>query len=257
MTTYERRQSLIQLLQKQPGMRVPELANALDVSKGTIRNYLDALEEEGVLTRVHGGAVLKSNAIHFDNSFGLRFQENALAKQAMAREAAKLVGHGVSILMDASTTIYYLAQQLVQCHRLRVLTNGIEVAKLLAKDPTSTVVLMGGVVNPEGSSVSGNFGEQVIRDLHVQKAFVSCSGFSLERGLTDVHFAEAQLKSRAIASAREVFALVDSSKIGVEDLTPFASMEQITHLYTDSGLSTEWAERLRSAGVTFTVCSVD
>jgi DeoR/GlpR family transcriptional regulator of sugar metabolism len=257
MTTYERRQSLIQLLQKQPGMRVPELANALDVSKGTIRNYLDALEEEGVLTRVHGGAVLKNNPIHFDTSFGLRFQENASAKQAMAREAAKLVGHGVSILLDASTTIYYLAQQLAQCHRLRVLTNGIEIAKLLAKDPTNTVVLMGGVVNPEGSSVSGNFGEQVIRDLHVQKAFVSCSGFSLERGLTDVHFAEAQLKSRAIASAREVFALVDSSKIGVEDLTPFASLEQVTHLYTDSGLSAEWAERLRSAGVTFTVCSVD
>src|SRR6266508_598377 len=257
MTTYVRRQSLIQLLQKQPVSRVPELAHALEVSKGTIRNDLDALEAECVLTRVHGGAVLKSKPVHFDISFGLRFQENAAAKRAIAREAAKLVSDGASILLDASTTIYYLSQQLAQCNRLRVLTNGIEVAKLLAKDPTSTVVLMGGMVNPEGSSVSGNFSEQVIRDLHVHKAFVSCSGFSLERGLTDVHFAEAQLKSKAIASAREIFALVDSSKIGVEDLTPFASVEQITHLYTDSGLSAEWAARLRSAGVTFTICSVD
>lgn len=257
MTTYERRQSLLQLLQKQPGLRVPELANALDVSKGTIRNYLDALEEEGILTRVHGGAVLKNSPVHFDTSFGLRFQENAPAKQAMAREAAKLVSHGASILLDASTTIYYLSRQLAEYHRLRVLTNGIEVAKLLAKDPTNTVVLMGGIVNPEGSSVSGNFSEQIIRDLHVHKAFVSCSGFSLERGLTDVHFAEAQLKNKAIASAQELFALIDSSKIGVEDLTPFASVEQISHLYTDSGLSAEWAARLKSAGVAFTICSVD
>lgn len=257
MTTYERRQSLIQLLQKQPGLRVPQLAIALDVSKGTIRNDLNALKEEGLLTRVHGGAVLKNNPAHFDSSFGLRFQENAPAKWAMAREAAKLVSHGASILLDASTTIYYLSQRLAEYHRLRVLTNGIEVARVLAKDPTNTVVLMGGVVNPEGSSVSGNFSEQVIRDLHVHKAFVSCSGFSLERGMTDVHFAEAELKSKAIASAREIFALVDSSKLGVEDLTPFAGLEQITHLYTDSGLSVEWAARLKSAGVPFTICSAD
>lgn len=257
MTTYERRQSLIQLLQKQPGLRVLELASALAVSKGTIRNDLTALEGEGVLTRVHGGAVLKSNPIHFDTSFGQRFQENASAKRAMARQAARLVDDGASVLLDASTTIYYLSQQLAQCHRLRVLTNGIEVARLLATDPTNTVVLMGGMVNPEGSSVSGNFSEQVIRDLHVHQAFVSCSGFSLERGLTDVHFAEAQLKSKAIASAREIFALVDSSKIGAEDLTPFAAVDQITHLYTDSGLSAEWAARLKSAGVAFTICSID
>ena len=257
MTTYERRQSLIQLLQKQPGLRVPQLASALAVSKGTIRNDLDALEEEGVLARVHGGAILKHIPVQFDTSFGLRFQENALAKRAIARRAATLVSDGTSILLDASTTIYYLSQQLAECHRLRVLTNGIEVARLLAKDPTNSVVLMGGVVNPEGSSVSGNFSEQVIRDLHVHKAFVSCSGFSLERGLTDVHFAEAQLKSKAIASAREIFALVDSSKIGVEDLTPFASLEQITHLYTDAGLSDEWRARLESAGIPFTICSLD
>jgi DeoR/GlpR family transcriptional regulator of sugar metabolism len=257
LTAYERRQSLSELLRKQPGLRVPELARTLEISEGTVRNDLNALEREGVLTRVHGGAVLKNNPVYFDSSFGLRFQKNAPAKQAIAHEAAKLVGDRDSILLDASTTIYYLAQQLAQYHRLRVLTNGIEVARLLAKDPANTVVLMGGVVNPEGSSVSGNFSEKVIRDLHVHKAFVSGSGFSLKRGLTDVYLAEAQLKNSAIASAQEIYALVDSSKIGVEDLTSFASLEQITHLFTDSGLSAEWVERLKCAGVAFTMCSTD
>jgi DeoR family fructose operon transcriptional repressor len=86
-------------------------------------------------------------------------------------------------------------------------------------------------------------------------AFVSCSGFSLERGLTDVLLEEAELKGKAIASAREVFALVVSSKMGKEDLTSFASLDQISHVYTDSGLSDEWAARLKAAGVAFTVCS--
>ena len=88
-------------------------------------------------------------------------------------------------------------------------------------------------------------------------AFVSCSGLSLERGLTDVLLEEAELKTKAIASAREVFALVDSSKMGKEDLTSFASLNQITHLYTDTGISDEWADRLKAAGVKFTICSTN
>ena len=255
MTTYERRQSLIQILQRQAGTRVPELAKALGVSKGTIPNDLKALEEEGLLTRVHGGAVLRRQPSQFDSSFGVRFQEHAESKLAIARAAAELVEDGASIILDASTTIYYLAQQLAHCHRLRVVTNGVEVARLLARDPTNTVVLIGGILNPEGSSVSGLFSEQIIRDLHVQQAFVSCSGFSLERGLTDVHLMEAQLKSKAITSAREVIALVDSSKMGKEDLTSFSAIEQITHLYTDSGITDAWVTCLKEAHIAFTICS--
>ena len=254
LTTYKRRQFLIQILQKQVGTRIPELAQTLGVSKGTIRNDLNALEEEGLLMRVHGGAILRRQPSQFDSSFGIRFQEHAESKLAIAHAAADLVEDGSSIMLDASTTVYYLAQQLAHGHHLRVVTNGVEVARLLAKDPTNTVVLIGGIINPEGSSVSGLFSEHVIRDLHVQKAFVSCSGFSLERGLTDVHLMEAQLKKKAIISAREVIALVDSSKMGKEDLTPFATIEQITHLYTDSGNTDAWVTRLKEAHVSFTIC---
>ena len=73
MTTYERRQSLLDILRKQPGLRVPELALALNVSEGTVRNDLNALEDQGLLVRVHGGAVLNQQD-HFVSarSFGLR-----------------------------------------------------------------------------------------------------------------------------------------------------------------------------------------
>jgi DeoR family fructose operon transcriptional repressor len=83
---------------------------------------------------------------------------------------------------------------------------------------------------------------------------VSCSGLSIARGLTEVHLDEAQLKRKAIESAREVNALVDSTKIGNEDLTSFAQLDQIDQLFTDAGLSEEWAARLRSAGVQLTLC---
>lgn len=252
MTTYERRQSLMDLLRKQPGLRVPEIAQTLGVSAGTVRNDLNALEEDGHLVRVHGGAILK-NADH-TSVFGVRHQEHSSEKVGIGRVASLLVSAGDSILLDASSTAFYLALNLKDRTRLRVITNGIEVARLMAQNTSNSVILIGGIVSADGSSVTGLLSEQIMAELRIQKAFVSCSGFSIESGMTEVHLDEAQLKRKAIESARQVFALVDSSKMGHEDLTPFARPVQITHLFTDGGITNEWKSRLQSANIPFTIC---
>ena len=254
VTTYERRQSLLETLRNQPGLRVPELAKVLDVSEGTVRNDLNALENEGRLKRVHGGAVLNNQDTFQNNSFVRRYKENVAAKIAIAREAATLVKDGDSILIDASSTVYYLARVLSERQGLRVVTNGFEVARELAQNTTNSVILIGGVVNNGSSSVTGLLSERIIEELHIQKAFLSCSGFSLERGLTEVLLAEAQIKRKAIESSHELFALVDSSKFGKEDLTSFARPEKINHLFTDKHISAEWAVRLKEADIPFTIC---
>jgi DeoR/GlpR family transcriptional regulator of sugar metabolism len=257
LTTYGRRQSLLELLSKQPGLRVPEIAQMLEISEGTVRNDLNALEDDGHLTRVHGGAVL-NNVMQLSNAaFGIRHQEHSKEKNCIGQGAAQLVNDGDSILLDASSTAYYLALNLKERNRLRVVTNGIEVARLLSQNLSNTVILIGGVMRQDGSSVTGLLSEQIIAELHIQKAFVSCSGFSMERGLTEVHLEEAQLKRKAIESARQVFALVDSSKLGHEDLTPFARPLQITHLFTDSGITEDWKTQLQWANIPFTVCETE
>ena len=254
MTTYERRQSLLDVLRKQPGLRVPELVKVLDVSEGTVRNDMNALEEEGKLQRVHGGAILKNQDNFQNNSFVRRYKENIAAKLAIAQEAAILVKDGDSILLDASSTGYYFASALAERQGLRVVTNGFEVARELAQNPSNNVILIGGVVNNDSSSVTGLLSERSIEEFHIQKAFLSCSGFSLERGMTEILLAEAQIKRKAIESSRELFALVDSSKFGKEDLTPFARRERITRLFTDIGLTPEWIAQLEQAQLEFTIC---
>ena len=233
---------------------MPELAAALQVSEGTIRNDLKVLELDGRLTRFHGGAVLREQAGFHNSSFSARHEAHSAEKMLIARCAARWVKDGDSILLDASSTAYYLAFDIQGCQRLRIVTNGIDVARLLAQNPTHTVILIGGVLNQDGSSVTGLFSEQIIQELRIQKAFVSCSGFSLERGMTEVHLDEAQLKRKAIEATTQVIALIDSSKFGKEDLTPFARPAQITHLFTDSGLPPDWLGRLKQAGIDFTVC---
>ena len=257
MTSFERRQRLLEILRSQPGVRVPELAALLGVSQGTVRNDLEALAEGGQVSRVHGGAVPAEDHQPASPSFSARARKNEAAKLSIARWAAELVEDGDSILLDASTTVCYMARYLRDRRRLRVITNGIEVARQLAANPTNTVVLVGGVLNSDGSSITGPLGEQFFQGLHAQRAFVSCSGFSLETGLTEVHIYEGQLKGRAIATANAIIALVDSSKFGKVDLTPFARCDQITQLFTDNNLSPAWIDQLKQSCLAFTVCAPD
>ena len=206
------------------------------------------------MIRVHGGAVLAEQEQFHNNSFLLRFRENKAPKMAIARVAARLVNDSDSILLDASSTVFHLAQALSQRQRLRVVTNGMEVARELAKNLSNTVILIGGLVNNESHSVTGLLSENILTELHFDKAFVSCSGFSLERGMSEVNLGEAQIKRKAIVSSHQVIALIDSSKFGKEDLTPFARPDQITQLITDAGLGPEWIEKLEKAGIRFTIC---
>lgn len=257
MTAYERRQILVELLQKQPGLRVKDLAKALGVSEGTVRNDLNALEGQGQLKRVHGGAILKASDQFQNSSFMRRYNQNVAAKLAIAREAATLINDGDSIFLDASSTAYYLARAIADRMKLRVMTNGFEVARELAWNTSNTVFLVGGVVNNDSSSVTGLLSEQIIAEMLIGKSFFSCSGFSVERGMTEVHLGEAQIKRKAIESSQQVIALVDSSKFGKEDLTHFARPIQIVHLFTDSNITDEWKNRLRVANIPFTVCDED
>jgi DeoR/GlpR family transcriptional regulator of sugar metabolism len=172
----------------------------------------------------------------------------------IARFASELVNDGDSILLDASSTIYHFALEIQNRKRLRIVTNGLEVARLSAQNPTNTVILIGGVLNLDGSSVTGLLSERIIHELQIQKAFVSCSGFSLERGMTEVHIEEAQLKRKVIDASRQVVALIDSSKIGKDDLTSFARADRINHLITDAGISPQWAQTIEQAGIKLTIC---
>ena len=98
MTTYERRQTILDFLREQPGLRVTELAEMLDVSEGTVRNDLNSLEAEGMLTRIHGGAVLTKRRDFGLTSFKARHREHEVEKEAIARTIASLIEDGDSII---------------------------------------------------------------------------------------------------------------------------------------------------------------
>ena len=255
MITFERRQQLMTILREQPGIRVPELAALLGVSEGTIRNDLNSLAGSGQVTRVRGGGVLFDERQSRSPIFSIRLMTHRLAKQAIARQAAALVQDNDSMLLDSSTSSYYLACYLKDRRDLTIITNGIESARELAKNSSNTVILLGGVLRVDGTAINVPLAEQFLTEYHLKTAFLSCSGFTLEGGPTEVDIYEAQIKRKFIASSGSLVALIDSSKFGRADLIFFAGLDKIAHLYTDSDLSPAWVKKLKQAGVPFTLCT--
>ncbi len=259
MITFERRQRLVELLRQQPGIRVPELARALDVSEGTVRNDLTHLEQTGALTRVRGGAVVRKEVALPTEPPPANGEPvtNQILKSVIARWAADMVDDGDSILLDASTTVRSLVPYLLKLRNLTIVTHSIETALELGSNPTHTVILLGGVLRANGKRVLGHLGEANLEQLHVKTAFLSCVGLSLEAGLTESDYAEAQLKRKMIASADRVVALVDSSKFGVVDLTSFATVGEVDRIFTDSQLDPKRTAELRQTCAVVTVCDRD
>jgi DeoR/GlpR family transcriptional regulator of sugar metabolism len=252
--SFERRQRLLATLKEHPGIRVPELSKILEVSEGTVRNDLNALSEQGQLIRVRGGAQVGEDSKEQNAAFTARAGVNTDKKQMIARQAAELIQDGDSILLDASSTVYHLAHYLSDRRNLRVITNGIEVGRVLAQNPYNTIILVGGLLGSDGNSITGLMSDFFLKDLHVNKAFVSSSGFTIKEGLTEVNIHEVQLKRRMIACASKVIALIDSSKFGKIDLTLFAQTGQIQHLFTDNQLDFVWRKQLTESGIPYTLC---
>ena len=258
MTTFERRQNLLELMRKQPGLSVQEFAELLKVSQGTVRNDLNALAEQRLITRVRGGGTVAPDLEFSSTSgFSMRTSMNEAAKRAIGREASRLVLPGDAILLDASTTVYHMAQNLLNHNHLRVVTNGIEVGRLLAKNPTNTVMLVGGMLKAGSQSVLGPWSEHFLKDLCTKTALVSCSGFTPENGMTEVDVFEAQFRIHSIGATTQVVTLIDSSKFGKVDLSTSLRVNQISALYTDEKLDEGWISRLNEMGFNFTICKED
>ena len=255
LETHKRRQNILSLLRESGTLDVDEVAARLHVSPNTIRNDFNALAAEGLLRRVRGGAALPETS---NGDAGLprppfltRCEINQKPKEWMARWASDLVEDGDSILLDASSTVFYLAEFLKNRRNLTIVTNGIEVGRKLALNPSNTVMLLGGLLRADGVPSADVMSDPLLKDLRTKLAFVSCSGFTTETGLTESDILDMQLKARMVEVAGSVIALIDGSKFGKLGLAPFARVDQVAHIFSDSshpaGVDRTGAPRRRAA----------
>ncbi|MFC5218461.1 DeoR/GlpR family DNA-binding transcription regulator [Streptomyces coerulescens] len=242
----QRRALILDEVRRRGGVRVNELTRKLGVSDMTVRRDLDALARQGVLEKVHGGAVPVVEASTHEPGFEAKSGLELTAKEDIAQAAAELVTPGSAIALSGGTTTFALAHQLVDVPDLTVVTNSVRVADVFhaaqrttgPRQGAATVVLTGGVRTPSDSLV-GPVADQAIAALHFDVLFLGVHGISVEAGLSTPNLAEAETNRRLVQSARRVVVVADHTKWGVVGLSSFAALEQVDTLVTDAGLETE------------------
>ncbi|MGW1071226.1 DeoR/GlpR family DNA-binding transcription regulator [Streptomyces sp. NPDC002537] len=247
----QRRALILDEVRRRGGVRVNELTRKLNVSDMTVRRDLDALARLGAVEKVHGGAVPVAEATAHEPGFEAKSELELIAKEDIARAAAKMAAHGSAIALAGGTTVYALAQRLVDVPDLTVVTNSVRAADVFhsaqrtmtAAGPSprpgaATVVLTGGVRTASDTLV-GPVADAAIRALHFDVLFIGVHGISVEAGLSTPNLAEAETNRHFVRSARRVVVVADHTKWGTVGLSSFASLDEVDALVTDTGLPAE------------------
>lgn len=254
MKPHERHQEILTLLRNRREMKVSELCDIFDVSEGTIRNDLDHLATNDLVTRFRGGASLVHSHQIGNPVFAERARKQASQKMRIARWASDMVNDGEAIFLDASTTAFHMCAFLRDKRHLTVITCGIETALALAEVPTFTVILMGGVVRPDRVAVAGDISGRALEGLHIRTAFMSCAGFTVEAGLTDSDIQMAQLKRKVVRMSEQIIGLLESSKFGAAHVSSFAGVDDVAQILTDNSLDLKYIDALRDTNTILTIC---
>lgn len=245
----QRRALILDEVRRRGGVRVNELTRKLNVSDMTVRRDLDTLARQGMVEKVHGGAVPVAEPSAHEPGFEAKSALELSAKEDIAKAAARLAPPGSAIALAGGTTAFTLAKQLLEVPDLTVVTNSVRVADVFynaqratagggseaPRPGAATVVLTGGVRTPSDTLV-GPVADAAIRSLHFDVLFMGVHGISVEAGLSTPNLAEAETNRHFVRSARRVVVVADHTKWGTVGLSSFASLEEVDVLVTDSGL---------------------
>lgn len=236
------------MLETRSSVPVSELSEAFAVSEVTVRSDLTSLARQGLVARVRGGVRALQQG-HSEVGFDLRLRLEVERKRAIARAAARLIGEGEAVALDASTTAYYLALELRMKRELVVVTNGLLVATALADAPGITVVVTGGTLRLSAMSVVGDLGSEVLRTTRINKGFLGARGLSLERGLMDLNPDEVRIKQEMADACEQIYGILDGTKWHRSALLSFVPLDDLTGIVTDSSAPADEVEAWRAAGV--------
>ncbi|OMF29794.1 DeoR family transcriptional regulator [Paenibacillus sp. FSL H8-0548] len=250
MLAQERYDKIVQLVNERGSIRVTELSELCQVTEETIRRDLDRLEQAGRLRRSHGGAVSVKDQ-QPEIPYFEREITHAEEKRRIAEEAIKLIQPKDRILLDASSTAWYMAASMPDIP-LTVLTNSIKVAMELSSKEKIEVISTGGILASRSLSYVGPLAERSLDAYHVDKAFFSCKGVHLERGISESNELQARIKHKMVGMADQVILLADSSKFGVQAFTHVADLSGVDIIITDGQLSPELRVQLKERQISVT-----
>lgn len=236
-----RRNQIVEILQRNPQVRVDELAKRLDVSVITIRRDLQYLEENNLVTRFYGGAKATEETAG-------KIDDVTIYRELIAKYAATLVENEDTIFINTSSNALHMIQY-IDRNNVTVITNNGKAINHEKGDGVS-IILTGGELRYPKEAMVGDFAVRNLQNIFAKKAFVGCSGISSLTGMTTEIANEVNVNQLMIEHAtQEVYILADHTKIGRNSSFTSCGIHMVKHLITDEMAPEEELELLREKGV--------
>jgi DeoR/GlpR family transcriptional regulator of sugar metabolism len=246
--TDERRNKIIEILNKKGKIKVNELSKIFDISEVTIRNDLAKLENMGLLERVHGGAINTYRA-YYRMSISEKMKTNENEKKRIAAEVASMLSDDETLMISSGTTSLYVLQELRKLRNLTVVTNAIYFSQEFGNSRDINVILLGGIVDIKDQLT---YGDNVINQLNRYKAdklILSVDGVSCNDGITTYHYLDAQINRQMIERSKKTIVVADYTKIGRTGFAYISPIEEIDTLITNKNTNEEEIQEIRDRGI--------
>jgi DeoR/GlpR family transcriptional regulator of sugar metabolism len=247
-TSEVRRDEIVALIQAQGKVKVSELSEKYNISEVSIRKDLEALEAEGHLTRIHGGAV-GMNKLYLNMDLTERYKTNSAAKKEVAALVEKFIDDNDTIMMNAGTTLTYVLRALRGKKNISIVTNSVQNATEIALYPSFNVILLGGQLDSKYQFTYGQDALQQLQNYHATKCILSVDGISAESGLTLYYSNEAELARKMIECSDMSIVVADSSKLGKNVFARITDASKTDILITNKSDNYEELAKLKKLGV--------
>ncbi|MCJ1879904.1 MULTISPECIES: DeoR/GlpR family transcriptional regulator [Pseudomonas] len=226
-----RQQNILDLVRERGYLSIEELAQQFAVTPQTIRRDINQLAEQNLLRRYHGGAAWDSSIEN--TAYNTRADQMRDEKQRIAEAIAAHIPDNASLFINIGTTTEAIARALLGHRNLKVISNNLHVASILAGKDDFEVLIAGGTVRSDGGVV-GQAAVDFIEQFRVDFAVVGISGIDEDGSLLDFDYQEVRVSRAIIDNARQVFLAADSSKFGRNAMVRLGPISLVNRVFTDS-----------------------
>lgn len=250
MIPSERRDFIYRYLHEYQTVSISSLVELMNVSHMTVRRDISALEEEGKVISISGGARL-NDALHQELPWNEKARLHYQSKREIGRFAASLVEDGQVVYLDAGTTTFEIARVLGERFNLTIVTNDFSIVQYLISKPQLNLFHTGGKVDKRNHSSTGNIAAMMLKNLNIDIAFISTSSWDFEHGVSTPHEEKVLLKQTLLEISRRSILVSDSSKFGKYGMFRVCSLEQFDDIICDAHLPKDIIKKLQEININF------
>ncbi len=251
LTAGERRNKIVEMLNENGRVTVNELSELFSVSSVAIRTDLSELEHQGMLSRVHGGAITGYKSYH-DMNLVQRFNANSKEKKAIAKEINKMIKDNDTIIMNAGTTPIFVMREMCEKH-VTIVTNSIALALEGAKNQNFKIILLGGDVD---SNYQFTYGVSVIQALEKYTAnllIMSVDGIDPKKGISTFYYQEAEICRAMMKNASKTIVAADYSKLGRTAFAEIDDLSKVNVIVTSNNADVSLLNKIKDKNIKIVV----